>query len=399
MKTKLIIAVLAILLWSCEKIGDSEILRFYGDAYEDIGYSVAKTSGGYLIAGQYTRIYRDSTGVRIDSSEKKMIVIRTDINGLEIRRNVLNEESASSGAKIIAMDDGTAIVVGHVVDPVSLEKDIYVVKLAPEGEGYTEKIFRWEGNQYANDVIKTEGGYLILGTTDVARGYTGDTGNKKGNKDILLLSISESLDSITSNQTGYPGNDEGIVLKEGHGGKFIVVGTTDVNSSTGGNDIFIMSDNQDLNSTAIKPIAGPDDESASDFEVVADGYLIAGTAVKSGLSRGFAWKVPQDISATASGHDIFIDAAPHKSFTITSICKFRTNSFLMAGQYGSGSTGDMLIFATDSKGYFTEGEAKVAGGTGSQAAYDVIADGEDVIAVGKNSYENNSLITLMKFRF
>ena len=42
----------------------------------------------------------------------------------------------------------------------------------------------------------------------------------------------------------------------------------------------------------------------------------------------------------------------------------------------------------------------IGSGTGIQVAYDVIWDDDDkIIAVGKNSYENNSMISLLKFNF
>ena len=72
----------------------------------------------------------------------------------------------------------------------------------------------------------------------------------------------------------------------------------------------------------------------------------------------------------------------------------------MAGQAGTGSSAKMLIFVTDSDGNLVEGKQMIAGGTGAQVAYDVISDGDDnIIAVGKNSYETNSMISLLKFRF
>ena len=60
----------------------------------------------------------------------------------------------------------------------------------------------------------------------------------------------------------------------------------------------------------------------------------------------------------------------------------------------------MLIFAMDAGGYMMEGQIKIIGGTGTQSANDVISDTEENITViGSNSYENNSMISLLKFRF
>lgn len=412
MKRKFIIPVLILFLWSCEKSINPEILKFYGDAYEDIGYSIDKTANGYLIAGQYTEITRDSAGTRIMASEKKMTVISTDFDGIQTGKEILGKNLSSSGAKIVAFDDGTAVAVGYAVGASTQKKDIYIVKLTENGEGYTEKTISMKGNQYATDIIRVQkrindvlinDGFLVLGSTDVKRGSTDYTGNAEGQKDILLLRLKENLDTIRTTPAGYIGNDEGIELKPEQNGGYIVVGTTDRSdkpaSEQGGKNIFIMKANQDISATDIRIMGGLESESAAGFEVVDDGYLIAGTIGSEGaLQSGYIWNVPKDIFGSVSEHRIILDPSS-KSFSLNAICRYKTNSFLMAGQYGPGSSGSMLIFAADAGGNFIEGKVKIAGGAGNQVAYDVISDGDDIIAVGKNSYENNSMITLLKFRF
>lgn len=412
MRRKFIIPVLVLLLWSCEKSINPEILRFYGDAYEDIGYSIDKTVNGYLIAGQYTEITRDSAGTRIMASEKKMAVIRTNSDGIQTGKEILGKNLSSAAAKIIAFEDGTAVAVGYATGSSTQKKDIYIVRLAANGEGYTEKIIPMRGNQYATDIIRVQkkvndvlinDGFLVLGSTDVKRGSTDYTGNAEGQKDILLLRLKENLDTIRTTPAGYIGNDEGIELKPEQNGGFIVVGTTDRSdkpaSEQGARNIFIMKANQDISATDIRIIGGVENESAAGFEVVDEGYLIAGTIGAEGsLQSGYIWNVPKDIFAAVTEHRIILDSSSG-SFSLNAICKYKTNSFLMAGQYGPSSSGSMLILAADAGGNLIEGKVKIAGGIGNQVAYDVISDGDDIIAVGKNSYENNSMITLLKFRF
>jgi hypothetical protein len=80
--------------------------------------------------------------------------------------------------------------------------------------------------------------------------------------------------------------------------------------------------------------------------------------------------------------------------------RYKTNSYVIAGQAGTGTSAKMLLFVLDANGNQVEGKEKLFGGTGAQVAYDVISDDNDnIIAVGKNSYENNSMISLLKFRF
>ncbi|MGE5420516.1 MAG: hypothetical protein ACM3UT_10040 [Chloroflexota bacterium] len=394
MKIKYIFIIGIFILLSCEKSADPEILRFYGDAYEDIGYSVAKTGSGYAVAGQHQRLNR--SGNDIKGSLKKLAVIITGADGNEVRKDTSSLNLASCGNKVITLNDGSLAVAGYVFNDnnVSNPQDIYLVVFAPDGEGYTEKVLEMPGTQYATDIIKTADGYLVLGTTDVERG-AGDSGNARGKKDIFFIGVDNNLNIVSSLAYGYTGNDEGVAIKAGRPGEFVIVGTTDMYRATSGTDVLIASVNMNTTAVSSKIIQVPGDQKAADFEVTPEGYLIAGNTTAGGINHGFAYKITGNILGTVDSYDITFG----KEFTINAICRYKTNSFLMAGQYGSVTSGSIFIFATDMLGKPVEGWKKIAGGTGNQVAYDVIADGEDIIAVGKNSYENNSMITLLKFRF
>src|SRR5512133_3329551 len=98
MSKKIIIPVLVLFLIACEKTTDNEILKFYGDAYENIGYSIAKSQTGYLIAGQYTRISR--SGDVISGSLKKLAIFETDFNGNQVRIDTPALQLPSCGNRV-----------------------------------------------------------------------------------------------------------------------------------------------------------------------------------------------------------------------------------------------------------------------------------------------------------
>jgi hypothetical protein len=58
---KYAIIVFMVILSSCEPITNenSTTLQLYGDALEDIGYSIAKADNGYVIGGEFTEVARD----------------------------------------------------------------------------------------------------------------------------------------------------------------------------------------------------------------------------------------------------------------------------------------------------------------------------------------------------
>ncbi|HNW57521.1 MAG TPA: hypothetical protein PKM69_07085 [Bacteroidales bacterium] len=408
MRRKYIILLFIIFLSSCEKNNENDmLLKFYGDAYENIGYSLAKSDDGYFISGQVTDITR--TDNYIEGSVKRMGIIKTGSDGNVIWEKSLGERQPAVGLKVLALDDGSAICAGYVIDTVTLEKDIFVARVGEDGTVLAQKIYKSEGNQYSNDIVKTQEGFLILGTTDVKNTLVTDaSGNLTGKKDILLVRINNDLEEISQPvQKGFPGNDEGVVIKADLNGGYIIAGTTDRienKSLQAGNNILILKVNADGSVTEPRILNGIADEYAVDIEVLNDWYLIAGTiGSDESAQKGYVWGISNNIYADPLfSHEIDLEPSTSikSSFAIKAIDRYKTNSFVMAGQIIKGSSAQMLIFITDAEGTLVEGKIKVLGGTGTQVAYDVTSDEEDNIMVtGKNSYENNSMISLLKFRF
>ncbi|MCX6256048.1 MAG: hypothetical protein NTV31_16475 [Bacteroidia bacterium] len=153
MKRNWVILLLIFLLLSCEKSQDKNenILKFYGDALEDIGYSVARVEDGYVIAGQVTEVSRvNGNYIEEGLSVKKMGVIKTDLNGNVIWKKSFGGGLAAAGSKVLTLDDGSIVCTGYVIDSLT-QKDIYVVKLDVSGTATVEKIFKSDGNQYGTE--------------------------------------------------------------------------------------------------------------------------------------------------------------------------------------------------------------------------------------------------------
>lgn len=410
------ITLLLFLFSSCERTEDinNNILRFYGDALEDIGYSIAPADNGFVIAGQLTEVSRPTTNyIDIKTSVKKMGIIKTDNNGNVFWQKSFGNKLPAVGTKAIVLEDGSVVCVGYVIDTITpFLKDIFIVKTDNQGGVLLQKIYKTAGdvsNQYATDIIKTTEGFMVLGSTDAERQpITDSTGNEAGKKDILLLRINSSLEIINSHSTGFPGNDEGVALKNDFNGAYIIAATTDRSdrpkTEQDGNNILLLKVNTEGKDTQQRIIGKTGNEYAADIEVLSDGYLVAGTYGNEGSGqRGYVWRMSANIFAPPlADHKIEIDstASTAVSFRINAISRYKSSSFVMAGQSGSGTSARMIIFITDNEGNLITGKSVITGGTGSQSVYDVISDdGGNIFAVGKNSYETNSMISLLKFRF
>jgi hypothetical protein len=387
---------------SCERTNDSEeILKYYGDAKEDIGFSVAIADDGYFICGQITEITRSPEN-RITKTVRKIGLIKTGFDGNTIWQKTFGDTLVGSGSKVKILDDGSVICAGQVTVSSTTLEDIIVVKINSDGTGIHENIFKTSGNQSSTDILQTSNGFLLLGTTDVARTpITDSTGNKAGKKDILIIKLDQNLNQIgTIPGKGFPNDDYGAaIIPDGENG-FVIAGTTDRSEEAGqgSSNILLLRVNafgSDIGKQIIGTTAG---EYVSDIEPVDDGYLVAGTINRETSNQTiFLTKVPKDISQVPVFTKTMGDT---KMWSVNAMNRYKNNYYVLAGKKGYGSSSDMLVCAIDEEGNLVEGKEKSAETDGTQVFNDVVSDPSgDIIAVGKNTYETNSMITLFKFRF
>lgn len=413
MKNNILLFIFVSLLAAgCEKEpGDDYTLKFYGDALEDIGYSVAIASDGYIIAGQYNKIVRDNGIINRELSNKDLAVIKTDWSGNVKWEVIAGGKYTDWGKKILQLSDGSMICIGTFTDSISatrMETDIFAVKISSAGEILWQKTYGGtgsqpgiDGNQTGIDILQTSGGFIILGSTDEERAQQGaDLGNIGGKTDIYFLKISDSGDKLSFRPYGYPNNDNGAAIKQDIGGNYVVYGSTEQSDpGMGKSNLIIFRIDEFLNVGDAKIIGDPSDEYAADFEVTGNGYLISGTIGReTDVQEAFVRVVNYDLRSSID------PVVPFKiqgsSTAVKAMFPYGTDQYVVAGSSGSGSAGDILFFIIDASGKPVEGRYKISGSTGLQIAYDVVSGNDGyIIAVGRNSYDFNSLITMLKFRF
>lgn len=404
--TIIIPLLLFLLLPACQKSGtESYTLKFYGDAREDIGYSVAIASDGYIIGGQLDVITRKD-GILIDSlSNKQMAVIKTDWDGNVKWKVTEGEKYDDTGSKIYQLSDGSVICIGTLTDTTSVakKKQVFAIKISSAGQIIWKKAYGGAGNQTGKDVAESQTGFIILGSTDAPSLSGADsTGNKAGHTDLLIISISGNGDLIESHPAGFDGNEEPSSIKRDIDGKFIVLGTTDREIQGSGmelNNLFIVRLREDGIQIGSNVIGTAEDEYSSDLQVLQDGYLIAGTVQLSPTSRqAYIVKLKRDFFAAPVFTQKF--TISDYSTTVNAISPYTGGNFIIGGYVDANPGLRMLVFEIGADGVAVDGKTMIKGSTGDQTVNDVVT-GDDgyIIAVGRNTYEVNSMISLLKFSF
>lgn len=413
-------AGLFILASSCEKPVDkgefgNPLIRFYGDAKEDIGYSIEETTGGYVICGKLTVIERDvnDAGSTVIVDENPQFgLIKTRRDGIQEWVYHAGGEGFDEGKKVIAMPDGSFICAGTatVTTGNKTHRDILVTKISSSGQMIWEKYYGDEQNQtgeYFNqecyDLIRNYSGtgYLVVGSDN------DDTrGNNPGNRNMYLLSINNDGEYIDSYSPGFTGDEYAMSVSTTPSGNFIAVGTTDVSTTDtpgqdGMNIMTIVGSFTNLNQSDIKVYGGSEDEYVTDVVESVAGNAIVGTR-ELGLDSKEGLFVDVEIYGTDLPITLEFSEFDLESnvLEILSIIRVPGGGYIAAGNTGgTEQSGDMFFMFLDDQGNnISSPETFKTGGTGLQSVNEAIIDSEGkVVAVGINSYENNSLITLIKF--
>ena len=409
-KITILFLTIATVIISCEKYPDkgsleNPILKLYGDAYSDVGASIALTSEGYALCGRLEIITRDDvgTGQFIESSDSDFGVIMTDEKGSQLSLLNSNLLGFDEGRAIISLSDGNLASAGVFSEEENgiIETDILVTKVSSSGTMVWQKSLGGQGNQEGNDIVETvDGGLLIVGSTDLMSSAVGfGTDNPSGMKNVLIVKLNAQGDSLWSASYGFEGDDCGVKIcsQIGQAG-FMILATTDKSDENQDLcNLMLFGINSVGNSLGYKSFGGIGNENAVDLIPLDNSYLMVGA---SGNTADYntsliAIEVEADIFAPVkfyksiafSGEQVIINSAAYHP----------DGYFIIAGAKGEETSADMMFYFMSRSGeeylpaYYT-------GGTGGQIVNDVTVDGlGNIVAIGTDIIENNSMICLYKF--
>ena len=188
--------------------------RLFGGKKEERGEAIIRDNGGYLIAG-----LTETWG----HGDKDMYLVKTDKEGNRLWHRAYGGRDDDVANDIIATDDGYLLV--GTTDSFDLTyKDVYVVKTDKRGKILWQHIYGGEKDEVGNAVVEDDDGYVIVGGSKSPEKKP--SGKEGLDMDLYLFKISKKSGKLLWERT-YGKEDEDIgydIAKTKDG--YIVVGDT-----------------------------------------------------------------------------------------------------------------------------------------------------------------------------
>lgn len=283
--------------------------------------------------------------------------------------------------------------------------DLWVVKISKCGDMQWQRSFGGNDYESARDIIVTsDGGYLVLGETnstdgDVTPGYG-------GTKDIWLLKLDKDGNLQWQKRLGGTGLDIGNNIQLMPDGNYLIAASTSSNdgdftgnhSTTGYTDGALMKIDPSGNVLWTKCFGGSKNDELLDIEIIGEKIYVA----------GYANSIDGDIPASQKNYDVWLlctDLNGTKSFSkiyggsqndvAYSMCIGADGTLALAG-YTTSNDGN-VTGAKGSQDFWilnisTTGVLKwqqTAGGTDTEYANAIIADGDGGYIAGGISYSED----------
>lgn len=239
-------------------------------------YSIQQTNDeGFIIAG---------------SGYSDYLVIKTDGQGETEWYKYLGGSGSEAAYSIRQTIDGGYIVAGETSSSggdITFNhgaRDIWVVKLDPDGEIEWQKTYGGTVDEKANSIqLTADNGYIIAGQT---LSSDGDVTDNSGVHDFWILKIDSVGDILWQNTYGGSSFEEALGIRELKDGGFIAVGYSasndlDVSINNGKQDVWIIRLDNAGQLVWEKSFGGSKDEIGFSVDQTSDDGFIIGSASNS----------------------------------------------------------------------------------------------------------------------
>ena len=318
------------------KFGSLVWEKTYGGSKKDIAYAVIEnTDGDYVVAGE-TKSYK-ATGGRYSEF---WVMKLNKADGTQVWAYPFGKKSVDIAYDVIQTNDGGYAVVGSSNDKTTKE-NFWILKLTSDGTKSWEATYGGNAEDFAHSIVQNSDG------TYVVAGKTKSSGN--GKEDIWVIKIAADGQTQRWKKTfGGNENDNALAIIKTTDGGYAISGET-MSKGSGQHDFWILKINSTGTKTWEKTFGGVQyDRNQSMIQTADGGYAVVGNT-NSGRANFDAWLLKLDSSGNKSWEKFFTG---NKSERIYGIVQTKYGGYTLAGATNTKGNGnyDGWVLKVDKNG-------------------------------------------------
>ncbi|MEE4198373.1 MAG: hypothetical protein V2I54_12070 [Bacteroidales bacterium] len=288
--------------------------------------------GGIVILGTVTDTLNDNTDIYVQK-------LNSDLSNAW--ENILGDEANQTGAAIQPVADGFIIAGSTDASDVGNgnsagKKDVFLVKIDSEGAVEWSKNYGGSGDEFAADILSTDQGFMILGTTN------GFHEPGQANNNIILIKTNLSGGAPDMATFGGSNNDFGAALVKASEEGFVLLGTVE-NVTGSSSNVYVVKISEDIHQTAWEYITEFPSRGLAMINS-EDNYCIAGSKQLAGGSAAYFLKL------TPAGEKLTENSYGGYGQSINSLTATFDSGYIMTGTSGVPGNEKILLIKVNNHG-------------------------------------------------
>jgi len=217
------------------------------------------------------------------SSKINPLLFKIDGEGDMIWHTYVIGDDEDRAKAVISTDDGY-VMAGTTESYGHGDFDAYIVKLDKSGKKVWLNAFGGGDDEIAEDIIATDDGYILVGSTD-SFGLN--------HKDVYVIRTDKEGKKIWERKYGDSYDDEGYAIAKAPDGGYVIAGKTQTRRN--GTDLYLFKIDENGKLKWQRTYGGEEDDSAYDIVSTDDGYLIVGTRQPDLTRYNDVWVLKVDL--------------------------------------------------------------------------------------------------------
>jgi len=224
-------------------------------------------NGNALVADGDKLIFAGTeTHLQFFGAKVNPYIFSTNKEGDKLWGGFYGGEDEDDAHAIISVSDGY-VMAGKTESYGHGDFDSYIVKLDKTGKNIWHAAYGGKDNDCASDVIATDDGYLMVGTTESF---------DNNYKDVYVVKTDKKGNKLWQRTYGGSRDDQAFAVTQAPDGNYVMVGKSESFTRRNGSDLYLIKIDTKGKKLWERTYGGESDDAGYDIVTTEDGYLIVG---------------------------------------------------------------------------------------------------------------------------